>query len=65
MVEHNPLEELRTQIGLVWDIIRHTDVNDPRMDSLRELLAEMTKQLIELTPPRDKLDKPLLSEDSL
>ena len=59
------LAELETQIGLVHDIIRHTDVKDPRMESLRELLAAMYQELIKLQPPKDKLDKPLLSEDSL
>jgi hypothetical protein len=59
------LKELETQIGLVYDIIRHTDVKDPRMESLRELLAVMYQELNKLQPPKDKLDKPLLSEDSL
>jgi hypothetical protein len=59
------LKELETQIGLVHDIIRHTDVKDPRMESLRELLAVMYQELNKLQPPKDKLDKPLLSEDSL
>lgn len=59
------LKELETQIGLVYDIIRHTDVEDPRMESLRELLAVMYQELNKLTPTKDKLDKPLLSEDSL
>ena len=59
------LKELETQIGLVHDIIRHTDVKDPRMESLRELLAVMYQELIKLQPPKDKLDKPLLSDDSL
>ena len=59
------LAELETQIGLVHDIMRHTDVKDPCMDSLRELLAVMYQELIKLRPARDKLDKPLLSEDSL
>ena len=59
------LAELETQIGLVQDLMRHTDVNDPRMESLRELLALMYQELIKLRPPRDKLDKPLLSDDSL
>ena len=59
------LKELETQIGLVHDIIRHTDVKDPRMEQLRELLAVMYQELNQLRPPRDKLDKPLLSEDSL
>ena len=65
MVDKNKLEELQTQIGLVQDIIRHTDAKDPRMESLRELLASMYQKLNELTPAKDKLDKPLLSEDSL
>jgi len=59
------LKELETQIGLVHDIMRHTDVKDPRMESLRELLAVMYQELNVLQPPKDKLDKPLLSEDSL
>jgi hypothetical protein len=59
------LAELETQIGLVHDIMRHTDVKDPRMESLRELLAVMYQELTKLRPPRDKLDKPLLSDDSL
>ena len=59
------LKELHIQIGLVHDIIRHTDVKDPRMESLRELLAVMYQELNVLEPQRDKLDKPLLSEDSL
>ena len=59
------LTELETQIGLVNDIMRHTDVKDPRMESLRDLLAAMYQELIKLRPPRDKLDKPLLSDDSL
>jgi hypothetical protein len=59
------LKELETQIGLVNDIMRHTDVTDPRMEQLRELLAIMYQELIKLQPPRDKLDKPLLSDDSL
>ena len=65
MVDKNKLEELHTQIGLVHDIIRHTDVKDPRMESLRELLAVMYQELNKLEPAKDKLDKPLLSEDSL
>ena len=65
MVDKNKLKELQTQIGLVHDIIRHTDVKDPRMESLQGLLATMYQKLNELAPPRDKLDKPLLSEDSL
>jgi len=59
------LAELETQIGLVNDIMRHTDVNDPRMEQLRELSAVMYQELMTLRPPRDKLDKPLLSDDSL
>lgn len=59
------LKELETQIGLVHDIMRHTDVKDPRMESLRELLAVMYQELNVLQPARDKLDKPLLSDDSL
>ena len=59
------LTELETQIGLVHDIIRHTDVNDPRMESLRDLLAVMYQELVKLRPAMDKLDKPLLSDDSL
>jgi hypothetical protein len=59
------LTELETQIGLVHDIMRHTDVKDPRMESLRELLAVMYQELNVLRPARDKLDKPLLSDDSL
>ena len=59
------LAELETQIGLVNDIIRHTDIKDPRMESLRELLAVMYQELIKLRPKMDKLDKPLLSDDSL
>lgn len=59
------LQELKTQIGLVWDIMRHTDVKDPRQEQLRELLATMYQELNRLEPPQDKLDKPLLSEDSL
>jgi hypothetical protein len=59
------LKELETQIGLVNDIIRHTDVKDPRMESLRELLAVMYQELTKLRPAMDKLDKPLLSDDSL
>lgn len=59
------LKELETQIGLVHDIMRHTDVKDPRMESLRELLAVMYQELNKLAPAKDKLDKPLLSEDSL
>ena len=59
------LQELKTQIGLVWDIMRHTDAKDPRQEQLRELLATMYQELNKLEPPQDKLDKPLLSEDSL
>ena len=59
------LQELKTQIGLVYDIMRHTDAKDPRQEQLRELLAMMYQELNKLEPPRDKLDKPLLSEDSL
>ena len=59
------LAELETQIGLVNDIIRHTAAEDPRMESLCELLAVMYQELNRLRPATDKLDKPLLSEDSL
>ena len=59
------LAELETQIGLVNDIIRHTEVKDPRMEPLRELLAVMYQELIKLQPAKDKLNKPLLSDDSL
>ena len=59
------LKELETQIGLVNDIIRHTDAKDPRMEQLRELLAVMYQELNVLRPAMDKLDKPLLSDDSL
>ena len=59
------LQELKIQIGLVWDIMRHTDAKDPRQEQLRELLATMYQELNRLEPPMDKLDKPLLSEDSL
>jgi len=59
------IKELQTQIGLVWDIMRHTDAKDPRQEQLRELLAVMYQELNQLQPPQDKLDKPLLSEDSL
>jgi len=59
------LQELKTQIGLVWDIMRHTAAEDPRQEQLRELLATMYQELNRLEPPQDKLDKPLLSEDSL
>ena len=59
------LKELETQIGLVHDIMRHTDVKDPRMEQLKDLLATMYKELNKLRPAQDRLDKPLLSEDSL
>ena len=59
------LAELETQIGLVHDIMRHTDVNDPRMEPLCEMLAVMYQELAKLRPAMDKLDKPLLSDDSL
>jgi hypothetical protein len=59
------LKELETQIGLVNEIMRHTDAKDPRMESMRELLAAMYQELTKLRPAMDKLDKPLLSEDSL
>ena len=59
------LKELETQIGLVHDIMRHTDAKDPRMEPLRELLAVMYQELIKLQPAKDKLNKPLLSDDSL
>ena len=59
------LAELETQIGLVHDIIRHTDVKDPRIEPLREMLATMYQELNKLRPEMDKLDKPLLSDDSL
>ena len=59
------LIELETQIGLVHDIMRHTDAKDPRMESLRDLLAAMYQELVKLRPAMDKLDKPLLSDDSL
>ncbi len=65
MVDKNKLEELQTQIGLVNDIMRHTDAEDPRMEQLRELLAVMYQELNKLTPAKDRLDKPLLSDDSL
>ena len=65
MVDKIKLEELHTQIGLVHDIIRITPVDAPQMESLRELLAVMYQELNRLQPQRDKLDKPLLSEDSL
>jgi hypothetical protein len=59
------LAELETQIGLVNEIMRHTDVKDPRMEQLRELSAVMYQELTKLRPAMDKLDKPLLSDDSL
>jgi len=59
------LKELKTQIGLVYDIMRHTDAKDPRQEQLRELLAMMYTELNTLEPAKDKLSKPLLSEDSL
>ena len=59
------LAELETQIGLVNEIMRHTDAKDPRMEPLRELLALMYQELSRLRPAMDKLDKPLLSDDSL
>jgi hypothetical protein len=59
------LTELETQIGLVHNIMRHTDAKDPRMDQLKELLAVMYQELNKLRPAMDKLDKPLLSDDSL
>jgi hypothetical protein len=65
MVDKTRLEELHTQIGLVHDIIRHTDVKDPRMESLRELLATMYQKLNEMQPPKERLERKLLSEDSL
>ena len=65
MNAHNQLKELETQISLVNDIMRQTDVKDPRMEQLRELSAVMYQELVKLQPPRDKLDKPLLSDDSL
>ena len=65
MDAHNQLEELETQIGLVNDIMRHTDVKDPRMEQLRELSAVMYQELTKLRPAMDKLNKPLLSDDSL
>ena len=34
-------------------------------EQLRELLAVMYQELNKLAPQKDKLDKPLLSEDSL
>jgi len=59
------LKELETQIGLVHDIIRTTDVKDPRMEQLRELLATMYQKLKELQPSRETLNRKTLSEDSL
>ena len=59
------LAELETQIGLVNEIMRHTDAKDTRMEQLRELLAVMYQELTKLRPEMDKLDKPLLSDDSL
>ena len=59
------LAELKIQIGLVYDIMRHTDAKDPRQEQLRELLAMMYTELNTLEPAKDKLSKPLLSEDSL
>jgi len=59
------LQELQTQIGLVWDIMRQTDAKDPRQEQLRELLAIMYQELNKIHPTTDKLDKQLLSEDSL
>jgi len=59
------LAELKTQIGLVWDIMRHTDTKDPRQEQLRELLATMYQKLNELEPPKEKLERKLLSDDSL
>ena len=59
------IAELQTQIGLVHDIMRHTAAEDPRQEQLRELLAVMYQELNKLSPAKDKLDKPLLSEDSL
>ena len=47
------------------DIIRHTDVKDPNMEQLRGLLASMYQKLNELQPPKERLNKTLLSEDSL
>ena len=63
MVDH--LAELHTQIGLVHEIMRQTDTKDPRMESLRGLLATMYQKLTELAPPKEKLERKLLSEDSL
>jgi len=45
--------------------MRHTDAKDPRMEQLRELSAVMYQELTKLRPAMDKLDKPLLSDDSL
>jgi hypothetical protein len=59
------LKELETQIGLVNDIMRHTDVKDPRMEQLRELSAVMYQELNKLRPPNKKLERKLMSEDSL
>jgi hypothetical protein len=59
------LKTLETQIGLVNDIIRHTDVKDPRMEQLRELSAIMYQELNVLRPPNEKLERKLMSEDSL
>jgi len=59
------LKELQTQIGLVHDIMRHTDANDPRQEQLRELLEVMYQEFNIIKPQNDKLDKPLLSNDSL
>ena len=59
------LKELETQIGLMNDIMRHTDVNDPRMEQLREISAVMYQELVNLRPAMDKLDKPTLSDDSI
>ena len=59
------LKELETQIGLVNDIMRHTDVKDPRMEQLRELSAVMYQELNKLRPPNEKLERKLMSEDSL
>ena len=59
------LEELKTQMGLLHEIIRMTDANDPKMEPLCELLATMYQKLNELEPPKEKLERKLLSEDSL
>ena len=56
------LKELETQIGLAHDIMRHTDVKDPRMEQLKDLLATMYQELTLLRPATDKLSKPLLSD---